>query len=54
MMARTYRGMICVPHWDDELAEIRQQVDDATAWMRSIGIPWPSSGFRYAAVESSR
>ena len=41
MMARTYRGMICVPRWDDELAEIRQKVDDATAWMRSVGIPWP-------------
>lgn len=41
MMARTYRGMICVPRWDDELAEIRQKVDDAALWMRSVGIPWP-------------
>lgn len=41
MMSRTYRGMICVPRWDDELAEIRQEVADAAAWMHSVGIPWP-------------
>lgn len=43
MMPGTCRGLICVPRWDDELATIRRELDEATAWARSAGIPWPQS-----------